>query len=164
MRSDKMLKARARKLTIVSSCAYYVHISLMHFGALIMTEHVEDFQTFEDFWPYYLQEHSTAPNRRLHQIGTTAALSVLGYGILSRRKRLIAAAPIVGYGFAWVGHFILEKNRPATFKYPVYSLMGDLRLTKLMWRGELDAELERFNIGQEPVDMDAETVQESTED
>lgn len=126
-----------------------------------MSEHIEDFETFEDFWPYYLQEHSTASNRRLHQIGTTAALSVLGYGILSRRKRLIAAAPIVGYGFAWVGHFILEKNRPATFKHPLYSLMGDLRLTTLMWRGELDAELERFHIGEEPVDMDDDTVQES---
>src|SRR5699024_1618886 len=118
------------------------------------------FETFEDFWPYYLEEHSTAPNRKLHQIGTTAALTALTYGVISRKKRWMAAAPIIGYGFAWVGHFVLEKNRPATFKYPLYSLMGDMRLTALMWRGELDAELERFNIDQPPVDMDDATVQE----
>lgn len=121
----------------------------------------ERFETFEDFWPYYLEEHSTAPNRKLHQIGTTAALTALTYGVISRKKRWMAAAPIIGYGFAWVGHFVLEKNRPATFKYPLYSLMGDMRLTALMWRGELDAELERFNIDQPPVDMDDATVQEA---
>lgn len=126
-----------------------------------MSDMEERFQTFEEFWPYYLEEHATPANRRLHQIGTSGALATLAYGLITRKKRYLLAAPIIGYGFAWVGHFILEKNRPATFKYPVYSLMGDMRLTAMMWRGELDAELERYNIGQEPVDMDAQSVSEA---
>jgi len=74
-----------------------------------------DFQSFAEFYPYYLQEHGNPTCRRLHVVGTTLLLVLL---------------PVVGYGFAWVGHFFFEKNRPATFKHPWYSLMGDFVMYK----------------------------------
>ncbi len=83
------------------------------------------FQSFTDFYPYYLGEHSDAKCRRLHFAGSALVLVILAYAIFTQRWLALAALPLVGYGFAWIGHFIFEKNRPATFKYPLYSLMGD---------------------------------------
>lgn len=111
------------------------------------------YETFEEFWPHYLREHANPANRRLHQMGTTAALTVFGVGLLTRRKWMMAVAPVFGYGPAWIGHFIIEKNRPATFTYPAWSLIGDFKMNALMWSGQLDAELERYGILEEPEDM-----------
>lgn len=127
-----------------------------------MSDHEERIQSFEEFWPYYLKEHSKPANRRLHQFGTTMALSAFSYGLLTRRKWLMLAAPIFGYGPAWVGHFFIEENRPATFKYPRWSLMGDFKMNALMWSGELDAELERYGIGD--VESDGDVDFESEEE
>ena len=86
------------------------------------------FGSFADFYPYYLAEHENRTSRRLHVIGTTLALLLLLYALATQRFALLLVVLVVGYGFAWVGHFFFEKNRPATFKHPLYSLRGDFRL------------------------------------
>ena len=83
------------------------------------------FQSFAEFYPYYLQEHSNPTCRRLHYVGSLLVLSLLAYAIVSGQWLWLLALPFAGYGFAWVGHFVFEKNRPATFRHPLYSLAGD---------------------------------------
>ena len=85
------------------------------------------YRTFGEFYPFYLTEHVNRTSRRLHVIGTSLVIAVLIAGVLVDRWFFVAT-PVIGYGFAWVGHFIFEKNRPATFKYPLFSLAGDFRL------------------------------------
>ena len=87
----------------------------------------ERYRSFAAFYPFYLTEHVNPVSRRLHVIGASLVIVCLALGAL-RDGRFFIAAPLVGYGFAWIGHFVFEKNRPATFKYPLYSLMGDFRL------------------------------------
>ena len=84
-----------------------------------------EFSTFRDFYPYYLSEHSNLICRRLHFAGTTFALCFIGLAVFTLNAWWLLAALVIAYGFAWVGHFVFEKNRPATFKYPFYSFMGD---------------------------------------
>jgi hypothetical protein len=86
------------------------------------------FQTFRDFYPFYLTEHTDRTSRRLHFTGTSIAAVLVASALITHRWWLIAAALALGYGFAWVGHFFFEHNRPATFKHPIFSLMGDFRL------------------------------------
>lgn len=83
------------------------------------------FSTFRDFYPFYLSEHANPTCRRLHFIGSTLVLLVVAVAIVERDARWLWLAPIAGYGFAWVGHFFFEKNRPATFSHPLYSFVGD---------------------------------------
>lgn len=83
------------------------------------------FRTFAEFYPYYLGEHSNPTCRRLHFVGTSLVIALLAYTIASGKWLLLLAVPVFGYGFAWVGHFCYERNKPATFKHPWYSLMGD---------------------------------------
>lgn len=85
----------------------------------------DGFQSFDEFYPFYLQEHSDDTCRRMHFIGSTIVLGILAYVIYSGSLIYLLTIPVVGYGFAWVGHFFFEKNKPATFKYPLYSFMGD---------------------------------------
>ncbi|MES2855845.1 MAG: DUF962 domain-containing protein [Bdellovibrionota bacterium] len=92
--------------------------------------------SFEEFWPFYLREHSLPSNRRLHFAGTMLVHLILVYSILAGSLSALVLLPILGYGFAWVGHFIVEKNRPATFKHPLWSLRGDFKLFYLMCRGK----------------------------
>jgi hypothetical protein len=86
------------------------------------------FRTFEEFYPFYLSEHANRTSRRLHFTGTSIAASLIATALLIRSWWLLAAAAVAGYAFAWVGHFFFEHNRPATFRHPWYSLMGDWRL------------------------------------
>ena len=83
--------------------------------------------TFEAFYPYYLSEHQNTASRRLHVIGTGLAIMMLLLGV-ALNPWFLAAAPVCGYAFAWAGHAFFEKNRPATFTYPLWSLMGDFRM------------------------------------
>ena len=83
------------------------------------------FQSFAEFYPYYLQEHSNDTCRRLHYVGSLLVLYILGYALLTQQWLWLLALPLAGYGFAWLGHFAFEKNKPATFKYPLYSFLGD---------------------------------------
>jgi hypothetical protein len=94
-------------------------------------------KSFAEFWPFYLQEHSNPTNRRLHFIGTSLVHLILIYAIVTQQWMLLWVVPFMGYGFAWVGHFIIEKNRPATFKHPLWSLMGDFKMFYLMLLGKL---------------------------
>lgn len=88
------------------------------------TEH-PTFSSFAEFYPFYLGEHQDRTCRRLHVVGSLLVLTVLAYAIGTGRWLALWALPVVGYGFAWVGHFRFERNRPATLTYPLYSLMGD---------------------------------------
>jgi hypothetical protein len=83
------------------------------------------FQSFAEFYPFYLSEHVNDTSRRLHYIGSLLVLVVLAWTVFTQIWMLLVALPIAGYGFAWAGHFFFEKNRPATFKYPLFSFMGD---------------------------------------
>lgn len=83
------------------------------------------FASFREFYPFYLSEHRNATCRRLHFAGSAIVLLLLVLALTMRAWWLLALVPVAGYGFAWVGHFGFEKNRPATFRYPLYSLLGD---------------------------------------
>lgn len=97
----------------------------------------ERFASFAEFYPYYLSEHSHPVCRGLHYIGTTLALSIWIYAVLSGIYWLLVAGLVAGYGFAWVGHFFFEHNRPATFQYPLYSFLGDWVMLKDFLTGRL---------------------------
>ncbi|MCK0068090.1 DUF962 domain-containing protein [Kordiimonas laminariae] len=86
------------------------------------------YKTFEEFYPFYLSEHSLAADRFMHYIGTTIVIGLVVSAIITGKYWLIAATPVAGYAFAWFGHFVIEKNRPATFTYPFWSLMGDFKM------------------------------------
>jgi hypothetical protein len=101
------------------------------------------FQSFEDFWPYYVREHSQKTTRTLHFVGTTLAGGFVAAAILTRRPSLLLAAPVVGYGLSWIGHFFVEKNKPATFQHPLWSFRGDMRMWRLIAAGMMDEEVER---------------------
>ncbi|MEH6364826.1 MAG: Mpo1-like protein [Pseudomonas marincola] len=95
------------------------------------------FQSFAEFYPYYLQEHSNPTYRRLHYVGSLLVLCILAYALVSQQWLWLLAVPLAGYGFAWLGHFVFEKNRPATFDYPFYSLMGDWVMLKDAFTGRI---------------------------
>lgn len=83
------------------------------------------YQSFKEFYPYYLSEHKNATCKRLHFIGSVIVLACLVQAIYFQNLAYLGLAIVSGYAFAWVGHFFFEKNKPATFQYPIYSLMGD---------------------------------------
>jgi hypothetical protein len=86
---------------------------------------MDRYQSFRAFYPFYLSQHADRTCRRLHVVGSLLVLSILAVAIGQAQPWFLLAVPVVGYGFAWVGHFFFEHNRPATFTYPLYSLMGD---------------------------------------
>jgi hypothetical protein len=85
-------------------------------------------KTFEEFYPFYLTQHSNKTCRLLHVVGTTIVIALTITAIYHNNPILWIFVPIAGYGFAWVGHFFFEKNKPATFKYPLWSLRSDFRM------------------------------------
>ena len=99
--------------------------------------HRMSFRNFEEFYPFYLGEHADRTLRRLHVIGTSAAVLQILAAIALREPMLCLTALVSGYGFAWVGHYVFEKNRPATFKHPLYSLRGDFRMAREVFRGRI---------------------------
>ena len=101
------------------------------------TAPAERFSSFAEFYPYYLQEHSNDVCRRLHYVGSLLVLSILAYALVTQQWLWLLALPLAGYGFAWVGHFVFEKNKPATFKYPLYSFMGDWVMLKDAFTGRI---------------------------
>ena len=84
--------------------------------------------TFAEFYPFYLSQHANRTCRRLHFVGTSIALALLVTTLATQQWWLVTVALIQGYAFAWVGHFFFERNKPATFRYPRFSFMGDWRL------------------------------------
>ena len=104
--------------------------------------------TYLEFWPFYLGEHRKLRTRQLHYFGTSLAIAASVVALASQTWWLLAVAVFCGYFFAWIGHFFVEKNRPATFTYPVWSLFSDFRM---LWRwatGRLAGDYERFGIPQ----------------
>jgi hypothetical protein len=102
-------------------------------------------QSFEEFWPYYVSQHRNKTNRRLHFVGTTLAMGCVAASPFV--PAALIGAPLAGYGFAWVGHFGFEKNKPASWLGPkevLWSLRGDLRMWGKMLTGQMDAEVERL--------------------
>ncbi len=102
-----------------------------------MSSETRKFESFADFYPYYLEEHSNVTCRRLHYAGSTLVLLTLAYSLVTAQYLLLLLLPVFGYGFAWVGHFFFEHNKPATFKYPFYSLAGDWVMYKDMLTGKI---------------------------
>ncbi|HEX8825248.1 MAG TPA: DUF962 domain-containing protein [Archangium sp.] len=111
-----------------------------------MTERIP---TYAEFWPYYLREHSLPITRWLHFVGTSVAVGLALTAALKGDASLVPAAVVSGYGFAWVSHFALEGNRPATFKYPLWSLFSDFRMAGLMLVGRLSKHLARAGVRDE---------------
>jgi hypothetical protein len=106
------------------------------------TDHVDPpigppFASFRDFYPFYLNEHADARCRRLHFAGTSLVIATLVFALVSGVYSVLWLLPVFGYGFAWVGHFFFEHNRPATFKAPLYSLLGDFVMYKDIVSGRL---------------------------
>jgi hypothetical protein len=86
------------------------------------------FKSFAEFYPFYLSEHSDPVNRRLHFFGCLAVIMIILYSLLAQAWLALILVPLAGYGFAWIGHFLIEKNKPATFKHPIYSLLSDWKM------------------------------------
>lgn len=86
---------------------------------------MRQFSNFREFYPFYLSEHADRRSRRMHFAGTTLILALIAIAFIAGNWNWLWLIPVVGYGFAWIGHFVFEKNRPATFQHPLYSLMGD---------------------------------------
>ena len=107
----------------------------------------EGFKSFEDFWPYYLSEHAKPATRALHFTGTGAGLFLACVSLISGNYWLLLVALVCGYGPAWIGHYFIEKNRPATFRHPLWSLIADFRMFFFFITGRLGAELRRHGIG-----------------
>lgn len=95
------------------------------------------YTTFAEFYPFYLSEHNNRISRRWHFVGSFLVLVILIVALFARRWTLLWLLPLVGYGCAWIGHFFFEKNRPATFRYPLYSLLGDWRMFFDILRGRV---------------------------
>jgi len=104
----------------------------------------ESIDTFEDFWPHYVHAHRDPINRGLHYMGTTAVLGAVATATLTLNPAWLLVAPVVGYGPAWIGHFVFEKNKPATFQHPLWSLRGDFKMYFLALRGRMGDEVERL--------------------
>ena len=99
--------------------------------------------SYREFWPFYLGEHARPATRMLHCFGTSLAIVLVIFAGLFDEPWLLLAALLSGYGFAWLAHMLVEHNRPATFRYPLWSLLGDFHMCGLMWLGRMDAEVSR---------------------
>jgi len=95
------------------------------------------YTSFAAFYPFYLSQHENRTCRRLHVLGSSLVLAVLAYALATQNWWCLLLVPVIGYGFAWVGHFRFEHNRPATFTYPLYSLMGDWAMFWQVLSGKL---------------------------
>jgi hypothetical protein len=95
------------------------------------------YSSFAEFYPFYLNEHGNRSCRRMHFIGSSLVIVVIALALLSGQLRWLWLAPVAGYGFAWIGHYVFEKNRPATFRHPLYSLLGDWVMYGQMLRGKI---------------------------
>jgi hypothetical protein len=104
------------------------------------------FEDFKEFWPFYVAEHSKRGTRVFHFLGTSLLFLFLTRGIFLHSILNLICAVVSAYGLAWFSHFVIEKNRPATFRYPLFSLMGDFKMYALILLGRMNQEIERLKI------------------
>ena len=102
-----------------------------------MSTETPAFKTFAEFYPFYLGEHSDRRSRRLHFLGSSLVLVCVAMLFASGRMQYLLYALLCGYGFAWIGHFFFERNKPASFKYPLYSFIGDWAMYRDIWLGRI---------------------------
>lgn len=105
-----------------------------------------EYGTYAEFWPFYLREHSRPATRAFHYVGTALGLACVLYGLSTGNFWWLLGLPLCGYFFAWVSHFTVERNRPATFTYPLWSLVSDFRMFFLFVAGRLEPELRRAGV------------------
>ena len=96
-----------------------------------------EFKTYGDFWSHYLGEHSRPATRWLHAVGTVASVALIAYFVATRRWLWLPAALVPGYGLSWIGHFFVERNTPATFGHPLWSMISDFKMVALTLTGQL---------------------------
>ncbi|QPQ54489.1 DUF962 domain-containing protein [Allosphingosinicella flava] len=104
------------------------------------------YTSFKAFWPFYLREHARPATRGLHYAGTSFVILLASAAIVTGEWRLLLVMPLAGYAFAWASHAILERNRPATFTYPLWSLMADFKMWWLWLTGRLGPELDAAGV------------------
>ena len=104
------------------------------------------FRTYAEFWPFYLGEHAKASTRAVHYFGTLASTAALVFALATQNWWWLLAVPVAGYAFAWFSHFFIEKNKPATFKAPFWSLISDYRMCGLFLTGRLSDELMKHQV------------------
>lgn len=102
-----------------------------------------EFSDYETFFPWYVSQHSKRATRWFHFAGTHLGAATALAGVVTRRPALVAGMPLISYSMAWFSHFVIEKNNPATFGHPLWSLRGDVRMLAMMWQGR-DDELDRI--------------------
>jgi hypothetical protein len=107
---------------------------------------MREYETFEAFWPFYLREHARPATRNWHYVGSTLAVFVLIAALVTQTWWAIALVPVSGYFFAWLSHAFVERNKPATFTYPLWSLIADYRMYAFFLMGKLDGELEKAGV------------------
>lgn len=103
----------------------------------------DEIKSFQEFWPYYVREHLHPQSRQLHFVGTALTFFIFGWAVYSQNWWWLLAMPVIGYGFAWTGHLFFEKNKPATFKYPLMSLLADYYMFFKILCGSMGKELEK---------------------
>jgi len=104
-------------------------------------------QSYREFWPYYVREHASRATRALHFAGTSGVIVLAAAALVTANAWLLIALPVVGYGFAWVAHAFVERNKPATFTHPLWSLIADFHMFALMLTGRMDREVGRHRDG-----------------
>jgi hypothetical protein len=105
-----------------------------------------EFKDYQEFWPFYLSQHSKRSTRAWHFVGTSFVFVFLIAALITLNFWLVLLAPVTAYAFAWFSHFFIEGNKPATFGHPIWSLRADFRMYRLMLLGKLDKELEKFKL------------------
>lgn len=105
----------------------------------------ENIKTYAEFWDFYVAEHRQPLTRLLHFIGTSLGLVLLVWFLKNGTYLYLPLCLVVGYGFAWVSHFYIEKNKPASFKYPLWSFISDYKMMFYMLIGKMNSEVERVS-------------------
>ncbi len=99
--------------------------------------------SFREFWPYYVRQHGRPATRLLHLAGLMAAVAVMATALMLQQAKLLVGAPVLAYGVSWLSHLFIEKNRPASFGYPLWSICADLKMAGMMLTGAMTEEARR---------------------